>query len=331
MTKVFFNQNDAYLIFTVAAILGKAGNAGTGCPMMIPIDMEEEDNDVLARQYAGTEKFRIEEGEEDLLSAEPEHLYILNIGPKPGQAADGFVQFAEEHRSEIVFWLDNHDWPAAGLSYGNRDRDMIKIHEGSVLQLLEEAGHEIPDWWKEAEAAIIAGSNYTAENEDAMRYVGALWMSLIINSNLQTDDCLLNTFNHIIGEICSGHRSQEISRLLDLMPSMMQATQDAKLHMHGDFPVFKAAKDKNRPIGYLNLGEIKTYYDLDEIMSYGVARFPWLFVLYYKLEGQLCLKVESKMFDAKKSLSYYAKSINQRLDLMRYLCAEVVNYPEPGG
>lgn len=73
-----------------------------------------------------------------------------------------------------------------------------------------------------------------------------------------------------------------------------------------EHPLFKRAKTKGRPVGYLFLDEIEDYIDVDSILDFGVKKFPRLSLVEFSFQGKPRLLAKSSKIPIVEIMENYA-------------------------
>jgi hypothetical protein len=325
MIKVFFDQSNPDLIFSIAAIMGSAKGDHV---VMVPIDLKDKSDNLLEDKYRAQQRYTIENDTDCLFpNGQADSLFLLNIGPRQVGDDQGFKQFLNDHADEIILWKDNHlGWKQADVAFANKQKQTVIINGVSCLATLEEFGYHSPQWWKNSEEAMLAPAiNEITKNENALRYGGAFWVSRVLYRNTEKGS-VIDPFREAVEEIISGRLSPEIDRLNALLPNMIRATNQAKDKLSTNAVWFQEAQQNNRPVGYLRLEDVPEYLDIQDIIEHGRSQFPWLFVFEYSFQGQEFLQAASNILDVPEILNYYSEVTKDEDALLYLLNAEVVRF-----
>lgn len=257
-------------------------------------------------------------------------LYLINIGPQHNEDMPNLVAFMERHEADIAWWLDTqHDWLPAELHYMNQYREIIKWQRGiTPLQLLERYKCHSPRYWKEAEAALMSDNpDILNGNSLAVRYLGASYVASIIGNNLRDSNFYLFYFLASVQELIYSRPNMDVVSLANLFPKAVKETNKAKLKFSDSSIFFRQAKKIGRPVGYVNLGEMPNFINVQDILAYGYKRFPWLCVVKYRIQGQERMEVGSAKLDIVPIIKEHVADKIDNKTLVRLLNAEVVRYP----
>lgn len=102
-----------------------------------------------------------------------------------------------------------------------------------------------------------------------------------------------------IQELSSGKECSKITHLVNWKVQAINYTMEAVRKFRSDYFFFQGAKKRNRPVGYVDLGFIPDYADIEEIMYAGSSIFPHLTVVRYLLDGKIYLRYHSVICEVK--------------------------------
>lgn len=285
---ILCNYSEPSLIFAMATILRHSPEEIE----IIPVDTQELDQDPQMLQT---------------IVGDSEEIYLLNIGPR--RVADQLLvlAFLEEYDRKIILNIDNfpgHIWHQAVSSYGKSAGINITLKGPSSLEVLSQLGYQSPAAWKSSEAAFNSNAQALRRNASALRFGSAYFVSNITGRKPGLDpNYIKHFFRSAVDELLIGRKNNLIEYFSEAWPKVVSYSRAAKKSFSGDHPLFGRAKKAGRPIGYLGLGEIPEYADLEDIMEYGEKKFPWLSILNYSFQGKERILMSSDFFSTVRIFS----------------------------
>lgn len=300
--------------------------------MVIDIKAQNLTEELLEKKIdsglTGLRAFYENEGMEFFLDVNKINFYLINVGPHHDQDMINILTFLEKHEEKIKLWIDTaNDWLPNELKYVNQYRPVVVYRRDlSGLELLELLKYRSPLYWKRAEAALISLNIEALKNNPlALRYLEASVVSRNIGDNLQ-DNYQYFSFLASLDELIYNQADPDIDLLIDFFPKMIKGVAKAKNKISSKSIFFRSAKKAGRPVGYLNLGNIPSFINIEDILCYGQKNFPWLFIVRYQLDNKDHLLATSRILDIPHIIKSYSQDTKDHRTLLRLLNAEVIKY-----
>jgi hypothetical protein len=324
MNIIFFNPNRIDTVFLAAMAFRKKGS-GTDIIPVTPSMMrnwtEKINGQVAAMKEEEEREENLEGLEEELIKRErmveldkisleinsqKNEFFLLGLGPDNPEEADDLLSFFAEHKDEIVFWVDDHKWPEATVKYINEERKILFTEENPTLS----EKYIMPAGWQEARRAIL---NHDLTNRLARRCLTALGTTITVQKKLADEDDMLITFVFvsIMEELLQNEDNPDVTHWEELFYDLALVTEEAEKNISGDSQYFQRAKEMGRPIGYLKLNRVSELLDLEEIVKYGLRKFPWLFVIEYSHRSQEATHLigASRRINVQRLLQKYSEEV----------------------
>ncbi|MFA5184100.1 MAG: hypothetical protein WC456_01080 [Patescibacteria group bacterium] len=325
MTRVFFDARRPELIFSLAAILKKMGDKIDLIVPVTPESMMAEEEKISQTRFL----FQYEAGDSP---PEPANIYILGIGPDDDEESEYLRSFIDHHGANIALWIDDgHNWTPDLLFYAMINKVKIRLHPISCLYKLRSLRYNFPLEWEIAVKNFREFKNDPQKDFPYRRYYLAWEAGRIMAQNVDDqyyhNETYLSILWATLKELETGTAEDQLDYFQDLTLTITQATEEAKRSINANHPFFRAAKDSGRPIGFLRLNH--AHADIQEIIKYGVKKFPWLFVLEYSEDKEIYSEVASVCLPGWLISYYLSDNVlrDNKSRLYKILNEEVTNYP----
>lgn len=342
MIKIYFNPSYPELIFSIAAIMRSFSEKHLiSLIAATPWEIDNNEN-ILKKNIFNHFENLIEEvallDEENGTDEVPkvyqelsdaEKIFLLNICPAcPGDNTN-LISFFERHRQDIELWTGApENWNPGALAYlrGENSEKIIIDEKRRCLEILKDLGLDIPQDWQEAAKEFVAEN---VDNRLAARYLASLAAACIIDNN-SFEKGAQNYFNTIAlaaNEIWSGIRDSEIDQLVIDFVEADEEMKKIKESLKTGNQYFLKARAAGRPIGYLDLKDLKKTFNLIDLLEYGVEEYPWLFIVACTIGGQNLLNLASKELPQEILKKYQQdQDYKEAFPLLILLEAEVINF-----
>jgi hypothetical protein len=347
MIKIYFNPGCPELIFSIGAIMankniGKEEEEHLVAFIAVnPYEMDIEESEIKKDIVDRAEDMiaQTEKGAKTIISPEkifdeisvPDEIIILNIHPLNQEELAYLMNFFERHQDNISLWVDSSNYWSPGVvkylrTYGRAQ--ILFDGEKSCLQMLAESGFEVRPEWQAAANAIARAST---ENEWATRYLAALLAANMIDNNCEEGmKNYFEAFARAADEVWKNKRDQNLD---DLVSNFIACDKEYRLLKKAleeiatdpedySFPLAKAA---GRPIGYLRLKDVNPALDLNALLEFGTAKFPWLFLIFYNIDDKYNVLANSEVIPLDKIESWLEEQ--QEIDvILNRLEKAVINF-----
>lgn len=328
MIKVLYDPFDFTLIFSMASILWE--HESEVC-IVLPIETKNLLSFDLNKIFS---KSAILDSENDDFSISSfnlppddgeDKLIMLGVHAKNRQEEIILKQFAYDYGEQIILWVDNNEWNPSLLKFLKQTCSKIIISgESSCLEKLINLGYPVYKEWAVADKAL---ENVDLRNDLAKRYIQAMTVNRVIAKNYDNyKDDESRIFMKVVDEILDEKEDYEISDLADLFIDMITKTTSMRKKFSSKHPIFQKAKKMGRPVGYLNLGNIKSHVDVSDILEFGLRKFPWLCVIVYNLNGTKQIYARSTKIPIRKILAGYKEIDLNHYETLKIMNTELLHY-----
>ncbi|MFA6416823.1 MAG: hypothetical protein WCW61_01375 [Patescibacteria group bacterium] len=340
MIKIYFNPSYPELIFSIAAIMRSLSEKHLiSLIAATPWEIDCNEN-ILKKNIFNYAENLIEEvallDEENGTDEVPkvyqelsstEKIYLLNICPTCPEDNINLISFLDRHRQDIELWTSApENWSPGALAYLRSENSEKIIIDGErrCLEILKDIGIVVQEDWREAAKEFVAEN---ARNRLAARYLASLAAACIIDNNgfEKGAQNYFNTLAMAANEIWSGIRDAEIDQLvIDFVEADEEMKKVKELLKTGN-QYFLKAQAAGRPIGYLDLKDLKKTFNLLDLLECGSEEYPWLFIVSCTIGDQRILNLASKELP-QEILKKYQQEYEEASSLLLLLEAEVINF-----
>lgn len=251
---------------------------------------------------------------------------LLGIYPANEEETTTIVEFFDSNQDKIILWVDSHKWPSGLLKYLKGENKNIFISdEFSVLELMIEQDFVSESRWLRAEKAI---QNTNLHNRLAARYIKAMVVSRTEGWNFnRAEDYGYYLFINIVNELINDEKNNIVSKLASSFKDMVLKTSLIKKQISDSHPIFLEAKNKGRPVGsFISNKNIVNYLDIDDIVSYGLKKYPWLCVVSLKLGNTKTIFAKSHKIPIKEIMALYRDVTLTTTETLKIINAELIKY-----
>jgi hypothetical protein len=328
MIKVLYDPFDFTLIFAMSSILWKHENEVC---IVLPIETKNLLSFDLNKIFSMSAILDSENDDFAISSFNlppddgQDKLIMLGVHAKNKEEEIILKQFAYDYGEQIMLWVDNNKWNPNLLKFLKQTCSNIIISDkSSCLEKLVNLGYPTYQKWLKADRAL---ENIDLRNDMAKRYIQAMTVNRVIAKNYDNyKDYESRIFMKVVDEILDDEKDYEISSLADLFMDMIVKTTSMRNKFSSKHPIFQKAKKMGRPVGYLNLGKIKSHVDIRDILEFGLRKFPWLCILVCNLNGQKQMYAKSTKIPIRKILSDYKEIDLSHYERLKIMNTELVKY-----
>lgn len=294
MIRVIYNPNRPELIFSIASIFMSEPNQFIAFLPVVTKDLLKYGPNELSivpiaehfKEISGTSI--VDECDQT------ENIILLGIGPKNNSENSTIINFFDQYKTLIKFWIDDQIWDASLIKYLEPKSNQVIINKDSTcLNILKDLGQAAPGCWLKPERAM---KEQDQRNPLAARYLRAAHANLITSKNyMNSEDSHVFFFHGAMQELVTTVEDPAISFLEDSFLDMKDINKKAKKSITSNLHFFKKAKKTGRPIGYLKINDMSDLVDVEEIINYGSNRYPWMFIFEYSFNQTNHLICRSKI------------------------------------
>src|SRR5680860_253649 len=339
MIRIMYNPSDFANVFSVASILLKHEGIKNERCVAIPTKTKElllNSPDALPLQEMYNDSKYNEEDDEyndyfiqtnNYLNNQNQEEKIILVGIHPNNEEEEVIlkEFVYLNREKINLWIDDTKWPIKILEYVKSENNNLHIFPEltcyEILLNLKVANNKS---WLRTEKAVL---NLDLTNKIAKRYLRAISVNKTTGTNLQTkDDFDFYLFMSIVIEIISKIRNPFITALEESFGQMKTMTKRSKEKLTDKNPIFKKAKKLGRPVGSMMLGKVQSYLDINELLEYGLKKYPWLCIVSATINSQNYLFMESKMIPIGDIMSQYSDANPNKKETLKLASVELLKY-----
>lgn len=327
MIKILYNPDHPELIFSAAVVYlnlkEQYPNEGYLLLPMRASDLNKPESEITNQLARDMEVIMGDDYSYYFELDSEEKLVLLGIFPENKEGEKKILDFFAKNESKIILWVDWHDWGNNLPMYLKSVSNNIYIEPAEIcLEILEKYSFEIFPGALEAEKAMV---DFDTQNPLASRYLkaGVSSRSLGINMNM-FEGCAYFYFMASVDELVVGKENKGISLMADKAIEMLMEAKEIKENFIDTFPEFEPAKAIGRPVGCLLLGEVKEYFCVEEVMEYGLRKYPWLCVVGFYLEGIYLFHFASEKIPISEIIKSYSPDIKSREEFFKILNGEIV-------
>jgi hypothetical protein len=238
------------------------------------------------------EEFKDDEFEDNFLilkELKEAQIYILGLGPESDEDIPHLVNFFDQNKKRIAFWLDNHRWYKEELKYFENKIQLTKRE--SYLEILGNLGFQASEDWKIMEKIML--SREKTYFPLLIRYWNAIQAGLVISNNDDDPYYFTDTLIDIVEELATGKPNENIEELCENFLDMEESTEAAKEELTFQSNFFPLSAANNIEIALFDLGEIKIYVNLLEIIEEASQKHDNV-VIYYTIDDYPCFIISLK-------------------------------------
>jgi hypothetical protein len=327
MIKILYNPDHPELIFAAAVVLLNIGETYPDeayCLIPMPArDLNKEEHsitDQLAKDMSVVMKADCS------YMFEPEgvdHYVLLGIHPENQEDERKIYNFFEKKEKNLYLWVDGHDWPENLSDFLQSQSEVIHLIPGvTCLQILGKNSYEI---FPGAIAAEKATVKLDMRNPLASRYLKIFLSnrSLGINMNM-LESFAYFAFMASVDEIVENKENTGLSLMADAAYTMIEEADKIRENFVDDLPEFKKAKEMGRPVGCLLLGKVTESFCIEEVMEYGIQKYPWLCVVGFFIDDVYLFHFASEKIPITEIVKSYSPDIQSREEFFKILNSEIV-------
>ena len=254
-----------------------------------------------------------------------EKIILVGIHPANKQEELIIKEFVYFNNEKIKFWFDDAKWPKKILKFIRSENNNIFINSElttfGILMSLEMTNNKN---WLQAEKAI---RRLDLKNETAKRYVQAMLVNRTTGKNYQLqDDFDFYLFMSIVNEIISKAKNPMITELEESFVLMEKKTMRSKQKLTDQNPIFRKAKRLGRPVGSIMLGKVQSYLDIQQLLEYGLKKYPWLCIVSATITNRKYLFMESKIIPIADIMALYGDSNLDKIETLKLANVELLKY-----
>ena len=327
MIKILYDPGHPELIFAASVVLLNIGETYPDeAYCLIPIkaqDLNKEES-LITDQLAKDMAVVMKEDCSFMFTAEGvDHYVLLGIHPESQEDERKIYDFFEKKEKNLYLWVDGHVWPKNLSDVLQSQSEVIHlIPNVTCLEILEKNSYVV---FPGAIAAEKATTKLDMRNPLACRYLKVFisGRSLGVNMNIP-ESCAYFAFISSVDEIVENKENTGLSMMVEAAYTMIEEADAVRENFVDDFPEFQKAKEMGRPVGCLLLGKVGEYFCVEEVLEYGIKKYPWLCVVGFFVDEIYLFHFASEKIPITEIVEAYSPDIQSREEFFRILNSEIV-------